>query len=140
MELQVKKLSWNGKLPVKAYPTDLGYDLFADERTSLEPQSVTKVHTGIACDFPTGYGALLRDRSSMATKKEVFVVAGVIDPTYTGEIIVAFFNPNDFPIEINEGEKIAQMILIHGINFPVVEVSDLAATDRGDNGFGSTGS
>jgi dUTP pyrophosphatase len=91
--LGVVRLDTNAKLPTKAHYGDLGYDLYALEDITLAPGKVTIVRTGIACNFPSGVGALLRDRSSVATKKEVFVVAGVIDQGYTGEIKVAFFNP-----------------------------------------------
>lgn len=154
--LGVKKLHHDAVLPTKAHSTDLGMDLYALEDTILKAGVVTKVSTGIACEFPYGYGALLRDRSSMATKKEVFVVAGVIDQDYTGEVCVALFNPGtpamSFPlsaygpsvyqdgdVEIKKGDKIAQMILIPTITFPIVEVDELHTTARGANGFGSSG-
>ena len=154
--LGVKKLYANAKLPVKAHLGDLAYDLFAVEDTTLAPGQVTKVKTGIACKFPYGYGAVIKDRSSVATKEneEVFTVAGVLDSAYTGEIIVAFYNPMKF-IEDDEtgflryfysdrkyfqaGEKVAQMILTPVITFPVQEITgDIEHDGRGDNGFGST--
>jgi dUTP pyrophosphatase len=164
-ELEVMKLDESATLPTKANPGDLGYDLYALEDVTLNPGVVTKVRTGIACNFPVGYGALLRDRSSIATKKEIFVVAGVIDEGYTGEILVAFFNPGhleqatryvrhshgDISVEVvqrvgwcgperfQRGDKIAQMILMPVVDFPVVEVTELNSTERGSNGFGSSG-
>lgn len=152
----IKKLHEDAILPKKANYGDLGYDLFALEDTELPPGQVTKVRTGIACNFPDGYGALLRDRSSVATKQEVFVVAGVIDQGYTGEIIVAMFNPGKIVggVHVNEygtpsyfsswvrfkkGDKIAQMILTPVVDFLVHEVTELNKTERGSDGFGSTG-
>lgn len=154
-------LEYGAKMPEKARPTDLGYDLFAIEDVVLYPGVVTKVRTGVKIGFPPYMGGLLRDRSSMATKAEVFVVAGVIDPEYTGEIIVAFFNPGEVTTcqkheigsgdltsvtttyeghyKINAGDKIAQLILIPSVTAPVVEVKSLDETSRGENGFGSTG-
>jgi dUTP pyrophosphatase len=157
--LHVKKLDDNARLPEKAHHGDLGFDLFALEDTILLPGKVTKVRTGIACGFPFGYGALIRDRSSVATKQEVFVCAGVIDNGYTGEIIVAMFNPGKVETllrneldgwrtltvqyvgakEFKAGDKIAQMILTPVVNFPIIETDDLSKTSRGANGFGSTG-
>ena len=136
--LEVKKLDPAAKLPEKAHQGDLGYDLFALEDVTLMPGCVTKVRTGIACNFPHGYGALIRDRSSVATKREVFVVAGVIDQAYVGEIIVAFYNPDEVS-RFQAGEKIAQMILMPVITFDVRETTELNDTDRGTGGFGSTG-
>lgn len=159
--LEVKRLHEDALLPQKAHIGDLGYDLFALEDVTLIPGAVTKVRTGIACNFPSGVGALIRDRSSVATKREVFVVAGVIDQGYTGEIIVAFFNPGNPELKqrylspfsgpagyelrdngferFNKGDKIAQMILTPVVTFRVEEVDDLASTSRGSGGFGSTG-
>lgn len=149
--LEVRKLDERAILPVKAHATDLGYDLFALEDIVLPRGRVTKVRTGIACHFPKGYGALIRDRSSVATKIGVFTVAGVIDQEYTGEIIIAFTcplleNQFDFFTErrvddpaFRAGDKIAQMILIPVITFPIMEVIAVNETTRGSNGFGSTG-
>jgi deoxyuridine 5'-triphosphate nucleotidohydrolase len=145
-ELGVKKLDPNAKLPVKAHPTDLAYDLFALEDVTLAPNCVTKVRTGIACKFPMGYGAVIKDRSSVATKQELFTVAGVIDNGYTGEISVAFYNPSveANPVYANRyfkaGDKIAQMILTPVVTVSVYEIEgDMPVTDRGDKGYGSTG-
>lgn len=136
--LRVKKLHPDAQLPTKAHHGDLGFDLYALEDTVLEPRMVTKVRTGIACGFPTGYGALLRDRSSVATKQQVFVVAGVIDYGYRGEVLVAMHNPGD-PVTFKKGDKIAQMILTLVILTQVREVTELDDTTRGTNGWGSTG-
>ncbi len=139
-KLGVKRLEDGALLPHKAHYGDLGYDLFSLEAVTLHAGTVTKVRTGIACNFPSGYGALVRDRSSMATKHSVFVVAGVIDEGYTGEILVAMYNPDNYDKYFSKGDKIAQMILTPVITFPVEEVHDLANTARGTGGFGSTGS
>jgi dUTP pyrophosphatase len=167
LTLNVKKLHLNAMLPTKAHTGDLGFDLYALEDTVLEPGKVTKVRTGIAIGFPEGYGGLIRDRSSVATKANILVAAGVIDQQYTGEIIVAFFNPGYPDVEVKPrnfwsnwfsdtpnysevnvvlrglvlkaGDKIAQLILTPVITFPVKEVEELGRTDRGSNGFGSSG-
>lgn len=153
--IKVKLLSDIAVLPTKAHDTDLGYDLYSSENIVLYPGSVTLVSTGIACKFPDGYGALIRDRSGFSTKNGIFVIAGVIDENYTGEIKIAFYNPshqkysNNFTTEISmrqnhqkfisPGDKVAQMILIPTTNFPIVEVRSLDVTDRGSDGFGSSG-
>src|SRR6185312_9237954 len=157
--LKIKKLHPNAKLPIKANDTDLGYDLYCLEHTIVKAGEVTLVNTGIACNFPEGYGAIIRGRSSIATKKGIFVVAGIIDEAYTGEMLVAFQNPirhkliyNDdglliasqsgvYPVNITfeAGDKIAQMILVPTVNFHILEVSELEETERGALGFGSSG-
>ena len=86
------------------------------------------------------FGALIRDRSSVATRLECIVVAGVIDHEYRGEIIVAMHNLTDNIVEIPAGSKIAQMILTPTYSFPITEVKEFSdETNRGSKGFGSSG-
>lgn len=144
MFLKVKKLRPDAILPTKAHVGDLGYDLYVAEDKEISAGSTGLVSTGIACEFPPGYGALIRDRSSVATKDNLFVVAGVIDNGYTGEIKVAIHHPMTSSTygwkTIKAGTKIAQLILIPTVNFPVIEVSNvMSADERGAAGFGSTG-
>ena len=138
--MKVKRLSENSVLPTKAHAGDLGYDLYASEEVVLMAGQTKLVPTGIAIQFPEGYGGLLRDRSSVATKRNLFVVAGVIDNGYIGEIMIALHNSTDGYERIMVGEKIAQLILIPTVNFTVEEVDELVSADeRGTGGFGSTG-
>jgi dUTP pyrophosphatase len=138
--MKVKKLSHHARLPQKAHAGDLGYDLFAAEYATIHEGETKLISTGIAIQLPEGYGAIIRDRSSVATKRNLFVVAGVIDNGYTGEIKVAFHSTSDKFEQIHEGDKIAQLILIPTVDFAVEEVSELESLDgRGEKGFGSTG-
>ena len=135
------KLEEGATIPSKAHEDDLGFDLHALESVILAPGEVTKVRTGIATQFPPWCGGLIRDRSGVATKRGVFVVAGVIDTQYTGEIIVAFQNPTGQPVKFEAGDRIAQMIITPVIPVQPEEITDemLRDTLRGANGFGSTG-
>ena len=138
--MKVKKLFDNAILPTKAHAGDLGYDLYAQAPMVIFPGEVGLIPTGISVQFPEGYGALLRDRSSVATKQYLFVVAGVIDNGYTGEIKIALYNGGGNTARISEGTKIAQMILVPTVNFEIEEVTETTSVDgRGSNGFGSTG-
>jgi dUTP pyrophosphatase len=138
--MKIKRLSEAAVLPQKAHAGDLGYDLFASEEITVWAGQTKLVPTGIAIQFPEGYGALLRDRSSVATKRGLFVVAGVIDNGYIGEIKIALHNSTNGFERISAGEKIAQLILIPTVNFNVEEVDELVSADqRGTGGFGSTG-
>ncbi len=138
--MQVKRLSANAILPQKAHAGDLGYDLFTNEGAAVFPNETKIVKTGIAIQFPEGYGAFIKDRSSVATKKGLFTVAGVIDNGYIGAICIALHNGTDSLIHISPGEKIAQLVLIPTVNFGVTEVDELVSADqRGVGGFGSTG-
>jgi len=138
--MKVMKILQSATLPQKAHAGDLGYDLFTIGVHTIYPGQTELVGTGIAIQFPEGYGALLRDRSSVATKRNLFVVAGVIDNGYTGEIKVALYNAGEDVQRIGDGEKIAQMILIPTVDFNVEEVREISSSDgRTDKGFGSTG-
>ena len=140
MPLRVKLLSENATLPQKAHSGDLGYDLYAGESAAIFPGETKVVKTGIAIQFPAGYGGFIKDRSSVATKKGLHTVAGVIDNGYIGEICIALYNGTDSLIHIVPGEKIAQLVLIPTVNFEVTEVDEVVSADqRGDGGFGSTG-
>jgi dUTP pyrophosphatase len=138
--LQVKKLVASAVLPTVAHRgQDLGYDLYAAEAIVIPARGMGKVKTGIAIEFTSGHGALLRDRSSMASKG-LAVTAGVIDAGYRGEIQVIMHNLGGSDFTINAGDKVVQMIPVRPETwFPVEEVEELTETVRGTNGFGSTG-
>lgn len=137
--LKIKKLSSTAQLPEKAHAGDLGYDLFASEDVFIHSGETHLIPTGIAIQFPSGHGAFIKDRSSVATKRRLFTVAGVIDNGYIGEIRIAIHNPTEETQKVKAGEKIAQLVLIQTVNFPVIEVEEvLSADQRGTDGFGST--
>lgn len=138
--MKIKRLSENSQLPQKAHAGDLGYDLFTSEGTAIFPNETKVVKTGISIQFPIGYGGFIKDRSSVATKRGLHTVAGVIDNGYIGEICVALHNGTDSLVHVTPGEKIAQLVLIPTVNFEVIEVDEVVSADqRGDGGFGSTG-
>ena len=138
-ELRIVKLDPAAILPQRAHGGDLGYDLYALKETVLPHREITLVHTGIACQFPFEYGALIRDRSSVATKLGLIVVAGVIDNGYTGEIQIALYNTRKVTQIVHGGQKIAQMIPVRVADFHVKEVPEIVSNDgRSTKGFGST--
>lgn len=137
--IKVKKLHEKAIIPQKAHSGDLGYDLFSTEDVLIVPGETKLISTGIAIQFPAGYGGFIKDRSSVATKKNLFTVAGVIDNGYTGEIKIALHNATEDYSHIKVGEKIAQLVLIPTVSFEVELVQDVVSQDaRGINGFGST--
>lgn len=137
--IKIKKLQPHAVLPQKAHAGDLGYDLFSAEEITIYPDETMLVSTGIAIQFPAGYGGFIKDRSSVSTGHSVFTVAGVIDNGYIGEIKVAMHNAGEDPWMCWPGTKIAQLVLIPTVNFQVEEVNELIAQDqRGTGGFGST--
>jgi dUTP pyrophosphatase len=136
-KLKVKKLTETAKLPTKAHPTDLGYDLYADETVSIDGNSAIKIKTGIAVGFPEGWGGFIKDRSSMASKGFA-VIGGVIDQAYIGELSIVITYKRGVTT-IQKGDKIAQLVPIPLTNWPIIEVDNLGPTDRGEKGFGSSG-
>ena len=142
--LRVKLLEAGARAPEVAHPgEDLGYDLFALEAVTLTPQVAIKVRTGIAVEArhpQTGepLGLLVRDRSSMAAKG-VATTAGVIDAGYRGEILVLMTNLCTNQVNINAGDKIAQMIPVPILTGVVETVDSLEDSTRAEKGFGSSG-
>jgi dUTP pyrophosphatase len=142
--LRVKLLEPGARLPLVAHPgEDLGYDLFALEGIALAPRATVRVRTGISVEArhpATGapLGLLIRDRSSMAARG-VATTGGVIDAGYRGEILVLMTNLSDTAVELQAGEKIAQMIPVPVLTGPVEEVEALEVSARAKKGFGSSG-
>lgn len=139
-KMKIKKIIDTAILPQKAHAGDLGYDLFAAEDISIFPGETKLITTGVAIQFPVGYGGIIKDRSSVATKRKLFTVAGVIDNGYIGELQVALHNSGYNMQKISAGDKIAQLVLIPVTNFHIEEVVEVYSADqRGLGGFGSTG-
>jgi len=142
--LRAKRLEPGARLPVVAHPgEDLGYDVFALEGAVLAPRQTVRLRTGIAVEarHPESgvpLGLLVRDRSSMAARG-LATTAGVIDAGYRGEVLIVMTNLGDAPVELNPGEKIAQMIPIPVLTGPVHEAQSLEVSSREGKGFGSSG-
>jgi dUTP pyrophosphatase len=141
--LKVKLLMAAAKPPTVAHPgEDLGYDIYAAVMLTIEPHAQAVVPTGIAieCTSPTGeqMGALLRDKSSMASRRLV-VTGGVIDAGYRGEVRVLMENLGDAPAIIRAGDKIANLIPYPVLTGEVHVVKELSESSRKAGGFGSSG-
>jgi len=138
MIVKVKKLHPAAKLPLRAHATDSGADLFALEETTLAPREITKVRSGVAVELPSGVSGCLWGKSSVESKG-IKVMAGLIDCTYRGEILVCMYNLNDKPFKFEQGQKIAQLVVLP-TEYPAFEEGEISQTTRGEGGFGSTGS
>lgn len=138
--LKVKKLYQDAKVPTCAHQGfDLGYDIYAYQDDVIPKGMTCPVSTGIAIQFASDWGGILKDRSSMASFG-LSVVGGVIDRGYTGEVLVLIFNHSDRDYKISKGDKIAQLIPSPVKTYGgVEEVEELEQFDRGSKGFGSTG-
>lgn len=120
-----------------------GVDLRAniDTPITLKPLERTLVPTGLFIEIPAGYEAQVRPRSGLALKKGVTVLnsPGTIDADYRGEIRVILVNLSNEPFIIEDGERIAQMVIAAHEQAEWISVETLGETERGDGGFGSTG-
>lgn len=128
-----------------AYETlySAGMDLRAslDEPVSLQPMQRAMVPTGLFIELPEGYEAQIRPRSGLAAKKGITVLnsPGTVDADYRGEVKVILVNLSDQLFVIEDGERIAQMVVAKHERITWNEVATLAETERGSGGFGSTG-
>lgn len=139
MQVKVKKLHAEAILPKYALVDDAGMDVFALERTIIEPGQIMAVSTGIALELPKGYVSLIWDKSSISLKYGLTTLGGVIDCSYRGEYKIIMHNASNKPHTFERGDKIAQILIQPIISADIVEVDELSDTVRGGAGFGSTG-
>lgn len=137
-KLKIKKIHPTASIPMYAHDGDAGLDLYAIEGGEIEPQGRAKFGTGIAVEIPAGHVGLIWDRSGLSTKKGLKTLGGVIDSTYRGEIIVALANISNEPVQIMQGDRIAQLLIQKVESVGVEVVDQLEESQRGQNGFGST--
>ena len=142
MEVKIVNKS-NHRLPEYATPGSAGMDLKAniDEPFVLKPLERQIVPTGLFIALPDGYSADIQPRSGLAAKYGVTVAnsPGLCDPDYRGEIKVILINLSNENFVVNPGERIAQLVIRHFEKVEWDEVSTLAETERGEGGFGHTG-
>ena len=143
MELSVKKLREGAKLPTRGSAQAAGYDLYAclDGDLTIAPHQTERVPTGLAVAVPDGYFAPVFARSGLAAKEGLRPAncVGVCDSDYRGEYLVMLHNDTDQPRTVQNGDRIAQMVVLPYLEVTFREVDALDETDRGAGGFGSTG-
>ncbi len=130
-------------LPCYATPQSAGMDLRAnlEEAVTLKPMQRALIPTGLFMALPAGYEAQVRPRSGLALKHGITVLntPGTIDADYRGEIKVLLVNFSDADFVVNDGERIAQMVIAKHENADFIEVEELDETERGTGGYGHTG-
>lgn len=142
--IQVKVIN-KGKQPLPAYATEqsAGMDLRADieQPVTLKPLERRLIPTGLHIALPQGYEAQVRPRSGLALKHGITVLntPGTIDADYRGEIGIILVNLSNEPFVINDGDRIAQMVVARHERVEWVVVESLDETQRGAGGFGHTG-
>ena len=145
---ELKKLKDNAILPTRGSASAAGYDLYSAEGVFIPAGKTVMVGTGLAMEIPDGFWGGVYARSGLATKQGLRPAncVGVIDSDYRGEIMVALHNDSDSERTIQAGDRIAQLVFHQAIMSTEVDgqawevVDSLDNTDRGDGGFGSTGS
>jgi len=140
IEIEIQLIRSNGKVPSQKHESDIGYDISACDDVTLTSNEVTLVKTGIAINLPQQCAGFVLPRSGLSTKHKITLInsPGLIDPGYTGELLVPLMNHGDKDYEIKAGDRIAQLVLINTyvVDFKVVD--SLPETDRSSGGFGST--
>jgi dUTP pyrophosphatase len=140
--VNVKRLSSTAKLPTRGSDFSAGYDLYASLETDVVIYAETRelISTNIALEIPTGYAGIIKPRSGLALRFGIDVLAGVIDSDYRGPVGVILHNEDgDVPFTVSCGDRIAQIVFIEHGFAEMVEVEDFSDTERGSDGFGSTG-
>jgi dUTP pyrophosphatase len=141
-QLRVRRIDPAARLPTRAYEGDAGLDLYALELVELAPGARAAVRTGIAVEIPPGQAGLVLPRSGLAARHGIALVnaPGLIDAGYRGELRVLLLNTDrDVPFTVAPGERIAQLVLVRVETPLVAEVEELALSERGAGGFGSSG-
>lgn len=142
--VRTKKLCENAVLPKYGTEFAAGADLYAcmdAEAVTLAPGETKLIRTGIALEIPAGYAGFVFARSGLACKRGLAPAnkVGVIDSDYRGELMVALHNHSGDPQSVENGERIAQMVILPYLAVDFIESDTLDDTERGAGGFGSTG-
>ena len=141
MKIKIKKLDPKAVIPTRGSDAAAGVDLHAPKALVIHPNSNGVVSTGLAVEIPNGYFGAIFARSGMATRKGLRPAncVGVIDSDYRGEIKVVLHNDSDIIRPVQEGDRVAQLVILPYEPIEFDEVDELNDTDRGIGGFGSTG-
>lgn len=132
------KLDPGAICPTRAHDTDAGLDLYATEDKTVPPYGSATFDTGVHVQLPPFTAGFLKSKSGLNVKHGI-TSEGVIDVGYTGSIVVKLCNHSDTTYMVRRGDKISQLVIVDIELLPVEIVYELDDTDRGNNGFGSTG-
>ena len=133
------KLDDGAFMPTRAHPTDAGLDLRAKERVKIWPGMSAAIDTGVHIELPHGYYGKIESKSGLNVKYDVVSCGGVIDEGYTGSIVVKLYNFGQNSHVFEPGDKVAQLVIQPYVTPDLFLVDELSDTERGSDGFGSTG-
>jgi dUTP pyrophosphatase len=143
MSVEVRFLLESGaRLPAYQTPGAAGLDLCSIEEVVLAPMERRAIRTGLRLAIPAGYEGQIRARSGLALRHGLALVnaPGTIDADYRGELQILMINLGSDVVQLRQGERLAQLVISPVVQAQIVEVTTLDETERGDGGFGSTGS
>jgi len=141
IDINIVLLNKEARIPEKQHDLDIGYDIYSLNSYELLPNKVTRIQTGISIELPNQIAGFILPRSGLAAKHSITSInsPGLVDPGYTGEIIIPLINHSKEVYKLNKGDRFAQLVLINVENVSFNIVNDLNETDRSEKGFGSTG-
>lgn len=137
--LRFVKMSSKARTPSKGSLLSAGYDLYSSTDLEIPPHDKALVSTDLRVAVPRGTYGRVAPRSGLAAKNFISVGAGVVDEDYRGPLGVVLFNHADVPFIVKQGDRVAQLICEKIVHPVLEEVSDLEITERGEGGFGATG-
>ena len=137
MKIKIK-LDDGAKMPTRAHSTDAGLDLYARDEQIVPAKEYAIFDTGVHIELPEGTVGFLKSKSGLNVKHGI-VSEGVIDVGYTGSIVVKLYNHSGYDYRVKAGDKITQLVILPILTPTPYLVDSLEETDRGDNGFGSSG-
>lgn len=126
------------KMPTRAHSTDAGLDLYAMDTQIIPAKESAVFDTGVHVELPEGTAGFLKSKSGLNTKHGI-TSEGVIDVGYTGSIVAKLYNHSGMDYNVNAGDKITQLVIVPILTPELELVESFGETDRGNNGFGSTG-
>jgi dUTP pyrophosphatase len=141
IELPIRRVRDNARLPERAYSGDAGLDLATCERLVLDPGERAVAPTGLAVAIPEGYAGFVQPRSGLAARHGIALVnsPGLIDSGYRGEIKVVLLNTDrEHQFVAEPGERIAQLVVLPVPEIRIEAVEELPESERGARGFGSS--
>lgn len=137
MKIKIK-LDEGAKMPTRAHETDAGLDIYSREEQIVPAKESAIFYTGVHIELPIGTVGMLKSKSGLNVKHGI-VSEGVIDVGYTGSIVVKLYNHSGFDYRVLAGDKISQLVILPILTPTPYLVESLEETERGDNGFGSSG-
>lgn len=140
LTVKIKRLSTDVSIPTKAHEFDSGYDLNVVETQTIQSGETVAIKTGLAFEIPEGYELQIRPRSGVSLRTPLKVIFGTVDSQYRGEVGIIVQNTSKHDeVVVKKGDRLAQGVFQRIPKIVLVEENELSSSERGTNGFGSTG-